>query len=59
VLVSGEAIGSIRQTWLKYRWGDVLGVSAADLIRTGVMAALFTILALAVWYRWLVYKEDE
>ena len=59
VLVSGEATGTIRQAWLKYKWGDVLGVSAADTIRTGVLALLFTILALAAWYCWLTYNKKK
>ena len=59
ILVSLEAYYAIRQTWLKYKWGDVLGVPASSLIQSGVLAVLFTVLALAVWYLWLTYNRKK
>lgn len=58
-LESLEAYYAWRQTWLKYKWGEVLGVPLSDLIRTGVVAALFTILALMIWYLWLTYNRKK
>lgn len=55
LLVTGESINGIRQTWIKYRWGDALGVPASELIQTGVVALLFTVLAAACWYLWATY----
>jgi membrane protein DedA with SNARE-associated domain len=58
-LVSLEAYYAMLQTWLKYKWGSVLQIPMSDTVRTGVLAALFTILALAVWYRWLTYNKKK
>ncbi len=57
LLVTGESVNAIRQTWLKYKWGDVLGVPISDLIRTGILALLFTVLAVACWYLWVTYYK--
>ena len=60
VLVTLEGINAARQTWLKYKWGDVLGVPASDLITTGVLTLLFIALAVACWYLWITYyKRNE
>jgi len=58
-LTSLEAFYAWRQTWLKYRWGEVLRVPMSDTIRTGVVAALFTILALMIWCLWLTYNRKK
>ena len=57
LLVTGESINAIRQTWLKYKWGAVLGVTTSDLVGTGVIALLFTVLAIACWYLWITYDR--
>ena len=57
VLVSLESFNAIRQVWLKYKWGDVLEVSASELVISGVLALLFTALAVACWYLWITYYK--
>ena len=57
LLVTGESINAIRQTWLKYKWGDALGVPKSDLILTGVLTLLFAALAVACWYLWATYYK--
>ena len=60
VLVSAEGVNGIRQTWLRFKYGDVLGVSTAELIGSGVLAVLFVLLAAACWYLWLnYYKRND
>lgn len=57
VLVSLESFNAIRQVWLKYKWGDVLEVSASELVISGVLALLFTALSVACWYLWITYYK--
>ena len=57
LLVTGESANALRQTWIKYKWGDVLEVPLSELIRTGVVALLFTVLAAACWYLWITYHK--
>ena len=60
VLVTLESINAVRQVWLKYKWGDVLGVATSELVISGVLAVLFTALAIACWYLWITYyKRNE
>ena len=57
VLVTLESVNAVRQVWLKYKWGDVLGIAASELVISGVMAVLFTALAIACWYLWITYYK--
>ena len=57
MLTTAEGYSGIKQTWLKYKWGDVLGVPTSDLIVTGVLALLFIALAVACWYLWITYYK--
>ena len=59
VLVSAEAFSSIKQTWLKYKWGDLLQIQLSETIGTGILAALFTALALVSWYLWFTYYRQK
>ncbi len=54
-----EAYYAWRQTWLKYKWGEVLHVPMSDTIRTGVVAALFTVLTLMIWYLFITYNRKK
>ena len=57
VLVTLESVNAVRQVWLKYKWGDVLGVATSELVISGVLAVLFTALAIACWYLWITYYK--
>ena len=57
MLMTAESYGGLRQTWLKYKYGEVLEIPLSDLIQTGVIAILFSILAIACWYLWITYYK--
>ena len=46
-----------KQAWLKYKWGDVLGVPRSDLIVSIAAALGYLIVAGGIWYLWLTYHK--
>ena len=57
MLTTAEGYSGIKQTWLKYKWREVLHISDSDIIGTGISAALFTALAVVGWYLWGTYHK--
>ena len=48
-----------RQVWLKYKWGETLGVPKSDLMVSCAAALLFLIAAGIHWYLWLTYNRKK